>query len=103
MNKQAEYYEKTGDSLKGEKALQSYRAAQNHLQPTDPGYMQDLKRIQDKILSTSTATWGGSREGAGRPSTGRKRQSFYITEEENEKLREYLEELRNPSKQLKTR
>ena len=97
MNKQAKHYESVGDTLKGEQALQSYRAAQNHLQPTDPGYMQDLKRIQDKISSTSTATWGGSREGAGRPSTGRKRQSFYITDEENEKLREYLEELRNPA------
>jgi hypothetical protein len=40
------------------------------------------------------ATWGGSREGAGRPSTGRKRQNFYVTDEENEKLRAYLEELR---------
>ncbi len=42
--------------------------------------------------------WGGIREGAGRPSTGRKRQSFYITDEENEQLRKYLEELRNPAK-----
>lgn len=97
MNKQAKYYESVGDTLKGEQALRSYRAAQNHLQPADPGYMHDLKRIRGKILSTSTATWGGPRPGAGRPSTGRKRQSFYITEEENEKLREYLKELRNPA------
>ena len=39
-------------------------------------------------------TWGGIREGAGRPATGRKRQYFYITDEENEKLRELLEKLR---------
>jgi hypothetical protein len=39
-------------------------------------------------------TWGGPREGAGRPSTGRKRKQFYITDEEEVKLKEYLEELR---------
>lgn len=38
--------------------------------------------------------WGGPREGAGRPSTGRKKVVFYITNEENAKLRKYLEELR---------
>ncbi len=38
--------------------------------------------------------WGGAREGAGRPATGRKRKYFYITKEENDKLREYLEKLR---------
>jgi hypothetical protein len=39
--------------------------------------------------------WGGKRPGAGRPSTGRKRQSFYITDEENEKIREFLDKLRS--------
>lgn len=42
--------------------------------------------------------WGGLREGAGRPATGRKRQQFYVTHEENVKLRKYLEQLRKPSK-----
>jgi hypothetical protein len=46
----------------------------------------------------NNSTWGGLREGAGRPATGRKRQNFYVTEEENTKLREYLEKLREPSK-----
>ena len=41
--------------------------------------------------------WGGQREGSGRKATGRKRQNFYITDEENKKLRTYLEELRKPS------
>jgi len=41
--------------------------------------------------------WGGSRPGAGRKPTGRKKQTFYITNKENELLREYLEELRNPA------
>ena len=46
------------------------------------------------MSKTETNTWGGIREGAGRPATGRKRQYFYITDEENEKLRELLEKLR---------
>jgi hypothetical protein len=41
--------------------------------------------------------WGGPREGAGRPSTGRKRRQYYTTDEEDVKLRQYLEELRKPS------
>ena len=36
---------------------------------------------------------------AGRKPTGRKKQTFYITNKENELLREYLEELRNPAEQ----
>jgi hypothetical protein len=38
--------------------------------------------------------WGGKRKGAGRPTTGRKTKTFYITEEEDKKLRAYLKELR---------
>lgn len=38
--------------------------------------------------------WGGYREGAGRKSTGRKLARIYVTEEEEQKLRDYLEELR---------
>lgn len=45
-----------------------------------------------------TKNWGGPREGSGRPSTGRKRQNFYITDEENDLLREHLKQLREPSK-----
>lgn len=52
---------------------------------------------QTRDIAKGVTGWGGSREGAGRPSTGRKKQSFYITEEENEQLRKYLEELRNPA------
>lgn len=42
-------------------------------------------------------TWGGQREGAGRPSTGRVKKNFYVTEDEYTKLKEYLEELRKQS------
>ena len=39
--------------------------------------------------------WGGYREGAGRKSTGRKLARIYVTEEEEQKLRDYLEKLSN--------
>ncbi len=42
--------------------------------------------------------WGGTREGAGRPTTGRKKRNFYITDEEETKLKTYLEELRTSQK-----
>jgi hypothetical protein len=42
--------------------------------------------------------WGGPREGAGRPSTGRKAKPFYVTDEEYIKLKEYLEQLRASQK-----
>jgi hypothetical protein len=54
-----------------------------------------IKESNEKMEADSH---GGFREGAGRKSTGRKKQNFYITDEENEKLRKYLEELRNPAK-----
>jgi len=41
---------------------------------------------------------GGKREGAGRPSTGRKKHLFYITDEENTLLKEYLKQLRSVEK-----
>ena len=38
--------------------------------------------------------WGGRREGAGRPSTGRKKRNFYITDDEYEILSNVLKSLR---------
>ena len=43
--------------------------------------------------------WGGSRAGAGRPSTGRKKYNFYITDEEHQLLKQYLEQLRKAAAQ----
>jgi hypothetical protein len=40
--------------------------------------------------------WGGSREGAGRPATGRSKHMYYVTDDEDAKLREYLQSLRQP-------
>lgn len=39
--------------------------------------------------------WGGSRAGAGRPSTGRKKYNIYVTPAEYELLKQYLEQLRH--------
>jgi hypothetical protein len=41
--------------------------------------------------------WGGRREGAGRPSTGRKKHQFYITDAEAEQFKQLLDNLRQPS------
>lgn len=38
--------------------------------------------------------WGGAREGAGRPATGRRKRTLYITDEEYEMLVKTLETLR---------
>lgn len=38
--------------------------------------------------------WGGYREGAGRKPSGRRLARIYVTEEEEKKLREYLDEIR---------
>jgi hypothetical protein len=41
--------------------------------------------------------WGGKREGAGRPSTGRKRRQYYVTDEEDAQIKKLIDQLRNPS------
>lgn len=41
---------------------------------------------------------GGRREGAGRKPTGRKKHTYYVTEAEDAKLREYLQQSRKQSK-----
>lgn len=50
MKNQARYYEQVGDTLKGAETEKAYRAAQNHLQPSDQNYMTDVKRLQAKII-----------------------------------------------------
>lgn len=37
---------------------------------------------------------GGKREGAGRKPTGRKKHRYYATDEENTKIKQFIEELR---------
>jgi len=38
--------------------------------------------------------WGGKREGAGRKSTGRKKRTIYVTDEEHIKAKEFIESIR---------
>ena len=51
----SQYYETTGDSLKGDQQIRAYRAAQKHLDCTADTYIDDFKRIQDKIIGALEA------------------------------------------------
>jgi len=51
-NATMKHYETIGDTLKGDEALRAYRAAQCHLNVTDVNYMDNLKRLQDKIIKS---------------------------------------------------
>lgn len=62
-------------------------------------YNNAMQRSCGPVPTKPRGDWGGAREGSGRPSTGRKKKSFYITDEENEALRKHLEELRNGGSQ----
>lgn len=44
--------------------------------------------------SNNKTQWGGKREGSGRPSSGRKRQQYYVTDEENEAIKLLIKKLR---------
>jgi hypothetical protein len=48
-------------------------------------------------MTIPSKNWGGARIGAGRPSTGRKKRNFYITDAEYELIKQYLEQLRASS------
>ena len=48
----SKHYEDAGDNLKGDDATRAYRAAQNHLQAHSKTYMEDAKRLQDKIIKS---------------------------------------------------
>lgn len=43
------------------------------------------------------ADWGGKREGAGRPATGRKKRNIYVSDEEYEEIKKLIEKLREGS------
>lgn len=63
--------------------------------------LKDIKSAIDKTIDVgywvgiNSPSWGGYREGSGRPSTGRKKRQLYITDEEYEKVKEYIEQLRS--------
>lgn len=52
--------------------------------------------MSDEDIEILKNSWGGAREGAGRKPTGRKKKTFYVTDEEYESLQKYLKELRKP-------
>lgn len=45
---------------------------------------------------------GGAREGAGRKATGRQKENFYITEQEKEQLKRYLDAIRSGQPPIET-
>lgn len=55
---------------------------------------QDFARPNNGMIIDLKPSHGGPREGAGRPATGRNRKQFYVTDEEEVKLRTYLDEMR---------
>lgn len=71
---------------------------------TGIGYkLSDIKAAIDKAIDlgywagVDTSSWGGRREGAGRPATGRRKRTLYITDDEYDKVVKYIDELRKPS------
>lgn len=48
----------------------------------------------------TNSKWGGRRQGAGRPPTGRKRVTLYLTADEELKVREYVLSLRREGKKI---
>ena len=48
------------------------------------------------VMQTSKkTTWGGKRPGAGRPETGRTRRSIHLSDDEYEKVKVFISQLRN--------
>jgi len=49
------------------------------------------KYTSDEDIEFMKNSWGGAREGAGRKPTGRKKKVYYVTDEEDVQIREYLQ------------
>ena len=65
---------------------------------TDADYedvLAAIESIKTEKYNARLSSWGGAREGAGRPSTGRKQCKFYLSEDEKEKVKEYIAQLRS--------
>lgn len=95
-----EFDDKKG-MLYGEKYAKSYKSRQIRVPELEAIPLE--QKLQDQGIEASNGSpgrvnirteWGGPREGAGRPSTGRKKRNFYITDEEHEKLTDYLKTIR---------
>jgi len=88
-------------TIYGDKYKKKYKSVQVRV-PNDEAIPLEQK-LRDKGIEASNGSpgrvnirteWGGKRPGAGRPSTGRKKRTLYITDEEYNKLKEYLQSLR---------
>ena len=53
---------------------------------------------ENKDGSYNVRGYGGAREGAGRPPTGRKRTTLFITQEEHDAIKTLLQRMREESK-----
>lgn len=62
-----------------------------------------IKEMRNQVSEGGdTMKWGGHRLGAGRPETGKKTISFWVTPGEEEKLRAFLKHIRQDKEQPKT-
>lgn len=50
--------------------------------------------VNNNLDCNKQPVWGGRRKGAGRPVTGRKRRQYYLTDEEDTKVKLYIAKLR---------
>ena len=63
--------------------------------PTAKGEeLVNLVLRSNATMEEGSASWGGYREGAGRPSTGRKRKFYYVTDQEDVEIKKLLQQLR---------
>jgi hypothetical protein len=99
----AEFADKSG-MLYGEKYAKTYTSRQIRV-PTDKALSIEHK-LRDKGIEAFSGSpgrvnirtdWGGKREGAGRPATGRKKVNYYVTGEEDSEIKKLIEQLRKPS------
>ncbi|WP_333813859.1 hypothetical protein [Muricomes intestini] len=89
-------------SIYGEKYTKYFKSIQIKVGPGEAipleGYLRNkgIEAFNGSPGRVNIRTdWGGYREGAGRKATGRKIARIYVTEEEEKKLRDYLEKIRN--------
>lgn len=88
-------------AIYGDDTKQTYKAIQIRVLANEAIALEE--KLRERGIEASSGSpgrvnirtgWGGRREGAGRPVTGRKKKTFYVTDEEYEKLKEYLQTLR---------
>ena len=71
-------------------------ADETKLTPTEEQIVDMIVDYTRRTKDTAEGVtgWGGYREGAGRPSTGRKRKFYYVTDQEDAEIKKLLQQLR---------